>query len=105
MGGIQSETGRMEHLVADLLLLARLDEGRPMEMHPVDLVALSCGEAVQTARTVGPAWPVTLHRAPDPIEVVGDATGLRQVIDNLLGNVRAHTPEGHHDRGLGRPDG
>jgi two-component system OmpR family sensor kinase len=103
MGGIQSETGRMEHLVADLLLLARLDEGRPMEMHPVDLVTV-CGEAVQTSRTVGPAWPVTFN-APRPIEVVGDATSLRQVIDNLLGNVRSHTPEGTTTHVSVEPDG
>jgi len=92
MRGIVTETGRMEHLVADLLLLARLDEGRPMDLQPVDVVAL-CAEAVQTAKTVGPAWPVRFT-APRPIEVVGDATSLRQVVDNLLGNVRAHTPEG-----------
>ena len=49
MRGIRAETGRMEHLVADLLLLARLDEGRPMEAQAVDVVAL-CAEAVQTAR-------------------------------------------------------
>ncbi len=92
MGGIRSETSRMEHLVADLLLLARLDEGRPMERHSVDLVAL-CADAVHTASTVGPRWPLTF-RASEPIEVMGDATSLRQVIDNLLGNVRAHTPAG-----------
>ncbi len=92
MGGIRSETSRMEHLVADLLLLARLDEGRPMERRSVDLVAL-CAEAVHTAATVGPEWPVTFHAA-EPLEVEGDATSLRQVIDNLLGNVRAHTPPG-----------
>ena len=101
--GIRSETGRMEHLVADLLLLARLDEGRPMEMHPVDLVSL-CAEAVQTSRTVGPAWPVTFT-APRPIEVTGDATALRQVIDNLLGNVRSHTPEGTNTKVSVEPDG
>ncbi len=100
MVGIRSETGRMEHLVADLLLLARLDEGRPMDLHPVDLTAL-CGEAVQTSTAVGPAWPVSFS-APRPIEVVGDATSLRQVVDNLLGNVRSHTPEGTITRGLGR---
>jgi two-component system OmpR family sensor kinase len=103
MMGIQSETGRMEHLVADLLLLARLDEGRPMEMRPVDLVAL-CAEAVQTSTAVGPAWPVTFT-APRPLEVTGDARSLRQVIDNLLGNVRAHTPEGTHARVSVEPDG
>jgi two-component system, OmpR family, sensor kinase len=92
MGGIRSETTRMERLVADLLLLARLDEGRPMEQRSVDLVAL-CAEAVRTAATVGPDWPVTFH-ASQPIEVMGDPTSLRQVVDNLLGNVRAHTPPG-----------
>jgi two-component system OmpR family sensor kinase len=92
MGGIRTETGRMEHLVADLLLLARLDEGRPLELRSVDLVALGA-EAVHTAMTVGPSWPVTFE-ASQPIEVMGDATSLRQVIDNLLANVRAHTPAG-----------
>jgi two-component system, OmpR family, sensor kinase len=92
MGGIRNETTRMERLVADLLLLARLDEDRPMERRSVDLVAL-CAEAVQTASAVGPDWPVTFE-ANQPIEVMGDATTLRQVVDNLLGNVRAHTPPG-----------
>ena len=92
MGGIRTETTRMEQLVTDLLLLARLDEGRPMERRSVDLVAL-CAQAVHTASTVGPDWPVTFH-ASRPIEVEGDATSLRQVMDNLLGNVRAHTPPG-----------
>jgi two-component system, OmpR family, sensor kinase len=92
MEGIRGETGRMEHLVADLLLLARLDEGRPLELRSVDLVAL-CAEAVHTASTVGPEWPLTFA-ATEPIEVMGDATALRQVVDNLLGNIRAHTPAG-----------
>jgi two-component system OmpR family sensor kinase len=92
MEGIRDETGRMEHLVADLLLLARLDEGRPLELRSVDLVAL-CAEAVHTASTVGPEWPLTFV-ATEPIEVMGDPTALRQVVDNLLGNVRAHTPPG-----------
>ena len=74
MGGIMTETGRMEHLVADLLLLARLDEGRPMELRPVDLVAL-CAEAVQTSRTVGPGVAGAPSRASRPLEVSGDATG------------------------------
>ena len=103
MGGIRTETARMEHLVADLLILARLDEGRPMERRSVDLVAL-CAEAVQTASTVGPDWPVTFH-ASRPIEVEGDATSLRQVVDNLLGNVRAHTPAGTAVRVSVEPDG
>ncbi len=96
LGGIRNETARMEHLVADLLLLARLDEGRPMEQRSVDMVAL-CAEAVHTAAAVGPDWPLTFE-ARQPVEVVGDATSLRQVIDNLLSNVRAHTPPGTHAR-------
>ena len=103
MGGIRTETSRMEQLVADLLILARLDEGRPMERRSVDLVAL-CAEAVHTASTVGPEWPVTFH-ASRPIEVEGDATSLRQVIDNLLGNVRAHTPPGTEVRVSVEPEG
>ncbi len=103
MGGIRTETSRMEQLVADLLILARLDEGRPMERRSVDLVAL-CAEAVHTAATVGPDWPVTF-RASQPIEVEGDATSLRQVIDNLLGNVRAHTPAGTAVQVSVEPDG
>ena len=103
MVGIRTETGRMEHLVADLLLLARLDEGRPLEFHAVDLTAL-CGQAVQTSTAVGPAWPVTFT-SPRPIEVTGDPIGLRQVVDNLLGNVRSHTPEGTTTRVSVEPDG
>jgi two-component system OmpR family sensor kinase len=103
MGGIRTETTRMEQLVADLLLLARLDEGRPMERRSVDLVAL-CAQAVQTASTVGPEWPVTFH-ASRPIEVEGDPTSLRQVMDNLLGNVRAHTPPGTAVRVSVEPEG
>jgi two-component system OmpR family sensor kinase len=103
LGGIRMETARMEQLVADLLLLARLDEGRPMEERSVDLVAL-CAEAVRTASTVGPEWPVTFE-ASAPVEVVGDATRLRQVMDNLLGNVRAHTPPGTPARVMVELDG
>lgn len=92
LSGIRAETGRMARLVEDLLLLARLDEGRPLESGHVELVALAAA-AVETARTVGPEWPVTL-KAVRPVEVRGDATRLRQVLDNLLSNVRAHTPPG-----------
>ncbi len=90
--GIRTETDRMSRLVSDLLLLARLDEGRPMELTRVELVSLAA-ESVQTAEAVGPQWPVTL-RAERPVEVLADASQLRQVLDNLLGNVRSHTPQG-----------
>ncbi len=92
MTGIRHETGRMGELVEDLLLLARLDEGRPLSREPVELVALAA-EAVGAATAVGPSWPVRL-KADQPVEVSGDAARLRQVLDNLLANVRRHTPAG-----------
>jgi two-component system, OmpR family, sensor kinase len=92
MDGIERETGRMGHLVEDLLLLARLDEQHPAVREPVELVGLAA-EATETARTVGPAWPITFV-ADEPVEVMGDRDALRQVIDNLLANVRSHTPPG-----------
>ena len=92
LAGIQAETARMSKLVEDLLLLARLDEGRPLEHRPVELVGLTA-QAVETATAVGPEWPVRLQ-ADRPVEVVGDEGRLRQVVDNLLANVRAHTPPG-----------
>ncbi len=92
MDGIRGETVRMGHLVEDLLLLARLDEGRPLDLKLVELVALA-SEALQAARSVGPAWPLKLE-ADHPIEVTGDELRLRQVFDNLLSNIRAHTPPG-----------
>ena len=92
VSGIRTETARMDRLVNDLLTLARLDEGVPMQMAPVELVALA-SEAVRTAAAVGPEWPVQFS-ATRPVEVSGDEDRLRQVLDNLLANVRAHTPPG-----------
>lgn len=92
MKGIRSESARMTELVDDLLLLARLDEGRPLEREPVDLVEL-LADSIHAANLVGPAWPVTLN-ATTPVEVTGDRARLRQVFDNLIANIRAHTPEG-----------
>ena len=92
MRGIRIESERMTVLVEDLMLLARLDEGRPLERGPVELVSLAA-EAIHSAAAVGPEWPVTL-RAERPVEVIGDGPRLRQVLDNLLANVRAHTPPG-----------
>ncbi len=92
MHGIRSETARMGSLVEDLLLLARLDEGRPLEREEVEVVGVAA-EAVQTASTVGPSWPVRLV-ARQPVEIIGDRMRIRQVLDNLLANVRTHCPEG-----------
>jgi two-component system OmpR family sensor kinase len=92
VSGIRTETARMDRLVCDLLTLARLDEGVPVDRESVELVGL-VSEAVHTATAVGPEWPVQFWAAR-PVEVMGDKDRLRQVIDNLLANVRAHTPEG-----------
>jgi two-component system, OmpR family, sensor kinase len=89
MSGINRESERMSLLVDDLLLLARLDEGRPLEREPVDLREV-VDEAVETARTVEPSRPIELEA--EPAVVLGDKDRLRQVVDNLLSNVRSHTP-------------
>ncbi|HVV58559.1 MAG TPA: HAMP domain-containing sensor histidine kinase [Gaiellaceae bacterium] len=91
MSGISRESERMSLLVDDLLLLARLDEGRPLEREPVALDEV-VGESVETARTVEPERPIALDASP--VGVVGDRERLRQIVDNLLANVRAHTPAG-----------
>ena len=90
--GIRTETARMDRLVTDLLTLARLDEGLPMDASPSSSSAL-VSEAVHTATAVGPEWPVQFWAAR-PLEITGDKDRLRQVVDNLLANVRAHTPPG-----------
>jgi two-component system OmpR family sensor kinase len=92
MSGIEREAGRMSRLVEDLLLLARFDEHHLIEVDPVELVGL-VAEAIETAQMVGPGWPITLS-AEGPVEVLGDSSALRQVVDNLFANVRAHTPPG-----------
>ena len=92
--GIERETHRMAKLVEDLLLLAKLDDHEPIAKEPVELTGLVL-EARETALVIGPAWPVDVI-APHPVEVLGDAGALRRVIDNLLANVRAHTPPGTH---------
>jgi two-component system OmpR family sensor kinase len=90
MHRIEDEAARMGVLVEELLLLARLDQGRPVERQPVDLTALA-RDAVADARVVEPARPLELD-VNGPVQVTGDAVRLRQVLDNLLANVRTHTP-------------
>jgi two-component system OmpR family sensor kinase len=93
MRRIEDEASRMGVLVDDLLLLARLDQGRPLEREPVDLVAL-VEDAVADARAVEPDRPITFVRPARPVVVSGDDMRLHQVVANLLANARVHTPEG-----------
>jgi two-component system OmpR family sensor kinase len=90
--GISLEAGRMGELVEELLLLAHLDEGRPLEWRRLDLVEVVV-DAITAARAVSSEWPITL-RVTDIVTIDGDASRLRQVLDNLLANVRTHTPAG-----------
>jgi len=90
MGRIGTESRRMAALVEDLLLLARLDQGRPLRREPVDLSAV-VGDAVADARAVEPGRPIASDVAVG-IRVVGDEDRLRQVVGNLFANVRVHTP-------------
>jgi two-component system, OmpR family, sensor kinase len=87
MAGITRESERMSLLVEDLLLLARLDEGRPLAREPVQLADV-VAESVETARMLEPER--TIGCTLEPATVIGDRERLRQVVDNLLSNVRAH---------------
>ena len=93
MGRVESEAGRMTNLVEDLLLLARLDSGRPLERAPVDLTRL-CADVISDAHAAGPDQHWTLDVPPEPVIVVGDDARLHQVVANLLANARVHTPPG-----------
>jgi two-component system OmpR family sensor kinase len=89
MQRIEVEAARMGVLVEDLLLLARLDQGRPLEREQVDLARV-VEEAVDSARAVEPDRPIDLEL--HPTSVFGDEGRLRQAVDNLLDNARVHTP-------------
>ncbi len=93
MARVESEATRMTGLVEDLLLLARLDAGRPIEQEIVDLTALVI-DAVSDAHAAGPDHPVNLVLPDEPIEVLGDRARLHQVLTNLLTNARTHTAAG-----------
>ena len=92
MRRIEDEATRMSVLVEDLLLLARLDQGRPLECGPVDLVAVA-GDALADLSAIAPDRPVTFEH-PDTLVISGDEARLRQVAGNLVANARIHTPEG-----------
>jgi two-component system OmpR family sensor kinase len=93
LGRVESESTRMTGLVEDLLLLARLDNGRAVAHEPVDLTRLVV-DAVSDARAAGSDHTWVLELPAAPVELVGDADRLHQVVVNLLGNARAHTPAG-----------
>ncbi|MET8373179.1 sensor histidine kinase [Micromonospora sp. DT68] len=90
---VESESTRMTTLVDDLLLLARLDTGRPLASEPVDLSALVV-DAVSDAHVAGPEHRWQLDLPEVEIQVPGDAARLHQVVANLLANARVHTPPG-----------
>lgn len=93
MRRVESEATRMTSLVEDLLLLAKLDAGRPLAREPVDLSQLTV-DAVSDAHVAGPDHRWHLDLPADPVIVPGDAERLHQVVANLLANARAHTPHG-----------
>jgi two-component system OmpR family sensor kinase len=93
LGRIESEAGRMTLLVEDLLLLARLDAGRPLQYEQTDLVPLVI-DAVSDARAAGRDHNWRLELPEEPALVSADAARLQQVMVNLFANARTHTPPG-----------
>jgi two-component system OmpR family sensor kinase len=114
---VEEESARMTSMVEDLLLLARLDSGRPLDRAPLDLSRLLV-EAVSDARVVSPDHKWRLDVPEESVEVTGDVQRLHQVVTNLLTNARKYTPPGTtvtvtawphgfsvHDDGPGFPPG
>ena len=93
LGRVEAEAVRMGGLVNDLLLLARLDAGRPLEQEDVDLSRLVI-EVTSDARVAGPDHRWSLELPDEPVVVRGDEHRLHQVMANLLSNARTHTPAG-----------
>ena len=93
LGRVESESARMSALVEDLLLLARLDAGRPLESRPVDVTRLAI-DATSDARVAGPGHRWQLELPEGPVLVPGDDQRLHQALANLLSNARTHTPAG-----------
>jgi two-component system OmpR family sensor kinase len=90
LGRIEHEAERMAVLVDDLLLLARLDQGRPVAHDPVEVRPL-VADAVAAARAVDTGRAISLD-CPYGVLVQGDAGRIRQAVDNLLRNAVVHTP-------------
>jgi two-component system, OmpR family, sensor kinase len=94
MERVEQESSRMGGLVEDMLVLARVDQQRPIERRPVDLLTLTA-DAVQDARIVAPSRSIDLAVGTGAaFLVLGDEARLRQVISNLMNNALTHTPEG-----------
>jgi two-component system OmpR family sensor kinase len=93
LGRVLSESTRMSVLVDDLLLLARLDAGRPLNSEPVDMTRLVI-DATSDAQVARPGHRWVLELPDDPELVLGDEHRLRQVLGNLLSNAGRHTPDG-----------
>jgi len=94
MERVEQESSRMGGLVEDMLVLARLDQQRPIERRPVDLLTLTA-DAVQDARIVAPSRSIELTVGTSAaFLVLGDEPRLRQVIGNLMNNALTHTPDG-----------
>jgi two-component system, OmpR family, sensor kinase len=93
LGRVLSESTRMSVLVDDLLLLARLDAGRPLNTDPVDMTRLAI-EATSDAQVARPDHRWVLELPDDSVQVSGDEHRLHQVLANLLSNAGRHTPEG-----------
>lgn len=104
IGRVESEALRMQVLVEDLLLLARLDAGRPLEREPVDLSLLAVN-AVSDAHAASPDHVWELDLPEEPVEVPGDQARLHQILANLLANARTHTPAGTRVVTRVRPEG
>jgi two-component system OmpR family sensor kinase len=101
---VESEAGRMSSLVEDMLLLARLDAGRELELADVDLTRLLV-EAINDARVVDPQHIWTFDVPDEPIVVSGDEQRLHQAVTNLLTNASRHTPAKTTVSGRLRTDG
>ncbi len=94
MHRVEKEAARMGLLVEDLLLLARLDQQRPLARQPIDLLSLAA-DAVHDARLLAPDRTIDLSVQPGAaFLVIGDDARLRQVIGNLMSNALTHTPDG-----------